>query len=116
MSVFRDWEVIPLQGPKERRFFVPRDVLCVSPIFQGWIEDPDTRPEKIIQEDGILRLDCEAEVVNMVISYLQREHDRRNSFEFRLAGHDAVFFVKVYKMALSLGYEPASNPIILHAY
>jgi hypothetical protein len=80
--------------------------LCTSGVIKGWIEEPDTRPAFV--KEGTISFDsCDTEVVDMVINYLKQEH-RGNKFEFPSTDLDAVFFVKVYRLAGSLGYDLAS--------
>lgn len=103
-SILSTWTVIPREGPNKRQFVVSRDILCVSPVLKGWIEEPDARPD-FVTEGRISLNGCDAEVVDMVISYLKQNHSCKK-FEFPSTDLKAMFFVDVYKLAGSLGYDP----------
>lgn len=77
--------------------------LCISPVFKGYIEEPDTTPPAVKRNgEGSLTLNNEKEVVEVVLEYLNQTHSG-NDFKLRSSDHDVVFLVKLYKLALSLG-------------
>jgi hypothetical protein len=105
-SVSRPLKVIACADPNnEHRFIVPRHILCISPILKGYIEEPDTAPPGVQRNGaGTLTLNSEGEVVNAMLEYLRQAHGD-SKFTLQSSGRGAVFFVRLYKLALSCGYD-----------
>lgn len=100
--MLRIWRV--RAGQNGRLFEVTRDVLCISPVLKGYIEDPDTRPD-FMEADGIIAWShLDEDIVKTVIKYL--EHPRgHNLFDGRSKKPQASFFINIYKLASTLGYR-----------
>jgi hypothetical protein len=79
---------------------VRRVALEKSPVIKGWIEDPSSLPSRLRKDDGLHFPNVDVLVVKTVIRYLEGEEEE---FEFGNHQRDPVFFVRVYKLSLSLG-------------
>lgn len=107
-SISRSETVIACGDPNNECQFVDvsRQILCLSPILKGYIEQPDTRPPGVDRyKDGSIALNNEGEIVKAMLKYLERTH---NDQTFTLQSHNlsVVLLVRLYKLALSLGYDP----------
>ena len=103
----RPWIVIACADPNDqRRFTVPRHILCISPVLKGYIEEPDTTPPGLQRNGaGTLTLNNEGEVVKAMLDYLKQAHS--DELNLQPSDRDGAFFVRLYKLALSLGYGPS---------
>jgi hypothetical protein len=101
----RPWHVIACADPNDqRKFTVPRHILCISPILKGYIEEPDTTPAGVQRNGaGTLSLNNEGEVVKAMLDYLKQAHGDERTLQS--SDRDVAFFVRLYKLALSLGYD-----------
>jgi len=96
------WTVIAANNSE---VFVEPKVLCVSPVLKGWIEEPETRHPVILRREGFIDLSgWELDIVNTVVAYLKTQHDLK-TFKFRPDNLHPIFFARVYKLALNLGYS-----------
>jgi hypothetical protein len=102
----RPWRVIACADPNDQRqFTVPRHILCISPVLKGYIEEPDTTPSRM-QRYGArsFAINIEGEVVKAMLDYLKQAHG--DKLTLQSSDRDITFFVRLYKLALSLGYGP----------
>jgi hypothetical protein len=102
----RPWTVIACADPNNQpQFIVPHHILCISPVLKGYIEEPDTTPPGLQRNGaGTLTLNNEGEVVNAMLDYLKQAHS--DVITLQWSDRDVAFFVRLYKLALSLGYDP----------
>ncbi|KAH8686112.1 hypothetical protein BGZ60DRAFT_396904 [Tricladium varicosporioides] len=101
---------------RQKIFNVRKEILEKSPVIKGWIEEPETMPESL-QMDGALYLpNCDPEIVETLIRYLETGHDTTSTeyeFDFddkvteSLPFHtqDPIFYLRLYKLAGSLALE-----------
>ncbi|KAF2667099.1 hypothetical protein BT63DRAFT_442101 [Microthyrium microscopicum] len=96
----------PWANPESRTLFtVPQNVLNISPVLEGYLENPDTIPEGLTRNGpGTLTLNSEGDIVEVVIDYLKHAYDD-SAFVLLSEKHDAVFFIRLYKLALSLALK-----------
>jgi hypothetical protein len=96
--------IVAGEGPTELRFVVPKHWLCISPVIKGWIEDPKTVPKSMSEkkDTALYFRACEPEVMDLVIRYL-KEEDGNGDYELPPTDRNAIFYAKVYKLAICLG-------------
>lgn len=76
--------------------------------MKTWLENPDL-PVKLAdvalsRESRKIRLQYQMKIVKIVLSYLEHMHDdNHHHFEFPPEDVDALHYVKVYRVALTLG-------------
>lgn len=71
------------------------EILSISPVLKGYIEEPDTTPSGVKRNGtGTLTLNNEAEEVKVMLEYLKQAHvDGR--FKLEPSNGDAVFLVRL---------------------
>lgn len=94
---------------KEHQEFVPRRILSISSVLEGFIRYIDKDPQRIppgIRRygPGTLTLNNERDVVKTTLEYLRHAHNGRE-FTVQPSDRGVVFLVRLYKLALSLGYD-----------
>lgn len=93
--------IIAGSGKDIKHFIVPTSVLQRSPVIKDWIEEPESLPDSL-KKDGSLNLEnIASEVVADVIRFLENP----GAFEclaLQPPNSRAIFYTKVYKLALSL--------------
>ena len=85
-------------------FLVPIAALERSAVIKGYIDEPDSMPESL-RKDGALYLPhCDPEVVRTLIHCLRRDDYSSSDYEFdlNLRSQDPLFYIKTYKLALTL--------------
>lgn len=95
-----------IAGPEDRRqvLTIRGRALAKCSTLKEWIEQPDTIPNSL-RKNGLLCFSkCDIETVSTVIDYLERD-DTVSSLEPVASERieDPLFYVKVYKLANSLG-------------
>jgi hypothetical protein len=107
----RPWRVVACGDPNdERHFTVPRHILCISPVLKGYFEEPDTTPPGLQRYGaGTLALNNEGDVVKAMLDFLKKA--RSGDLTLQSSNRGAAFFVRLYKLALSLGYDTCLAPI-----
>ncbi|KAN0094197.1 hypothetical protein V8E51_017381 [Hyaloscypha variabilis] len=92
-------------------FHVPIIALKRSAVIKGYIDDPDSMPESL-RKDGALYLpNCDPEVIRTLIHCLKREDYSSSEYEFdvNLRSQDPLFYIKTYKLAMTLAVESLST-------
>jgi len=98
-----------IAGPEdnEQSFQVRKELLEISPIIKGWIEEPDSMPLSIRKNDCLYFKGCDPNVVRALIQYLEMEELSFKSGclidgALGTAQLDPIFYVRIYKLALVL--------------
>lgn len=101
--------IIAGSGDLRRIFYVHKSALEKSSIIKGWIEEPGTIPSSLHKDSALCFPAVDPEVMETVVRYLER--DEREQWAFDLRGKaleevkapvDHIFYVRLYKLALSL--------------
>ena len=101
-----------IAGPEGNQeiFHVHKETLEKSPVIKGWISDPDSMPGSLQLNQSLYLRNCQPDVVRLVIRYLQKDDlfsvdfdidDENCNIALR---YDPVFYVRVYKLAVSLAW------------
>ncbi|KAF4616243.1 hypothetical protein G7Y89_g15163 [Cudoniella acicularis] len=102
----------------QKTFYVRKEILEKSPVMKGWIEDPESMPQSLQKDDALYLPNCDPEVVETLISYLESDHDSASLEEYEfdfddkvavssslLYRQDPIFYLRIYKLAGSLALD-----------
>src|ERR1700722_9828431 len=91
--------IIAGTGSHEKTFYAPRSALEKSTVIKGWIEDGETIPPSLQKGDALYFPECDPEVVQAVIEYLNSTTDGLIAILDPSAGgsKDVLFYMKMYK-------------------
>ena len=107
-------------GDQECHFEVDKYALEKSPTIKDWISDPSSLSPSLVKDGALNLSSCDPPVVKFVIDFLTKEGEHnvirlvKSQVELSYLDESALFYTKVYKLALCLAY--AATTVCVHSY